>query len=69
MTDSNYWKVKVKIAEETARGRVKHRTEEYLIQAVNPTDAEVQIHEEFKGYPQDWFVSSVTQTRIVKVIE
>lgn len=68
MQDVCYWKVKVAIFSEDAKGNVKKKTEEYLVHAVSPTDAEVKIHEEFKTYGDDWEITSVTQTKIVSII-
>lgn len=69
MQDYNWWTVKVKTRTENAKGKEKFNTEQYLVYAVCPTDAEVVITKEFQSYPDDWFISSVTQTRYIKILD
>lgn len=66
-----YYTVKVQITlESETEGKAgKKRSEQYLVQAVSVTDAEAKVHKDFEGFPQDWEVVSVVQTKIVKVIE
>lgn len=64
-----YYIVKVKLEFETDKGQIKKKTETYLVKAESVTDAEVIIHEEFKNYPQEFEVKSVTQSNIIDVLE
>ena len=66
----NYWSVKVKISfQDEKTGKVKNKTEIYLVNAVSATESEAKIYKEFEGYREDWEVTSTTQTKIVKVVE
>jgi hypothetical protein len=64
-----YYIVKVKLEFETDKGQLKKKTETYLVKAESVTDAEVIVHEEFKTYPQEFEVKSVTQSSIIDVLE
>lgn len=68
MKESQYFKVKVKISFEDAKGKMKKRSEEYLVNAVSVTEAEAIIYKEFEKFPDDWSVSSVSETKIYKVL-
>ena len=65
----DYYKVKVKIEYEDDKGKVKKMTEEYLIHATCVTDAEAKIHKELEAEKMDWETTSVSITKILKVIE
>lgn len=67
--EKTYWAVSVQSAREQENGKFKRVTEKYLINAVNPTDAETKISEELKDDPFEWVVKSITETKILKVIE
>lgn len=69
MNDSCFWKVKVSVKTEDDNGKIKKRSEEYLVTAISPSDAEVKMHDEFKDYPQDWEITNVSQTKIISVIK
>lgn len=64
-----YYIVKVKLEFETDKGQIKKKTETYLVKAESVTDAEVIINEDFKSYPQEFEVKSVTQSNIIDVLE
>jgi hypothetical protein len=64
-----YYIVKVKLEFETDKGQIKKKTETYLVKAESVTDAEVIINEDFKSYPQEFEVKSVTQSSIIDVLE
>ena len=63
-----YYNVKVKLSYEDDKGRVKSKTEAYLVKAESVTDAEVIVNEEFKSYPNEFEVKSVTQSNIIDVL-
>ena len=65
----NYWLAKVKVEQETARGTIKKVTEQFVVDAVNATDAEVKITKEYESYPMDWEIDTLKQMRIIKIIE
>jgi hypothetical protein len=63
-----YYIAKVKVHHEDDKGRVKKVTEQYLVDAVSVTDAEVKVVEEFQGSNLEFEVTAVIETKIVKVI-
>ena len=63
-----YYVAKVKVVTEDGNGKQKKNTEQYLVHAVSVTDVEAKIHEEFKNDSIDFEVSSVSETKILKVI-
>jgi len=63
-----YYKAKVKVIIQDDKGRQKKNVEEYLVNAVSVTDAETKVHEEFKNDSVEFEVTSVLETRIIKVI-
>jgi len=65
----NYWLAKVKVDQETARGTIKKITEQFVVDAVNATDAEVKITKEYESYPMEWEIDTLKQMRIIKIIE
>ena len=62
------YNVKVKLSYEDDKGRVKSKTEAYLVKAESVTDAEVIVNEEFKSYPNEFEVKSVTQSNVIDVL-
>jgi len=65
----NYWLAKVKVDQETSRGTIKKITEQFVVDAVNATDAEVKITKEYESYPMEWEIDTLKQMRIIKIIE
>ena len=63
-----YYKAKVKVITQDDKGRQKKNIEQYLVNAVSVTDAETKVHEEFKNDSVEFEVTSVLETRIIKVI-
>ena len=64
-----YYIAKVKVHHQDDKGRVKKVTEQYLVDAVSVTDAEVKVVEEFDGSNLEFEVSAVMETKLVKVIQ
>ena len=63
-----YYSAKVNIITVDSKGREKKNVEEYLVNAVSVTDAETKVHEQFKNTTIDFEVKSVSQTRIIEVL-
>ena len=63
-----YYKAIVTITTLDQKGREKKQSEEYLVNAVSVTDAEVKVHGQFKNTSVDFEVKSVSQTRIIDVL-
>lgn len=64
-----YYIAKVKVHHEDDKGKVKKVTEQYLVDAVSVTDAEVKVVEEFEGSNLEFEVTAVIETKLVKVIQ
>jgi len=62
-----FYNVKVKITTDTEKGP-KDTTELYLVDAMSVTEAEAKMYEDFKGFPNDWVVTGVDKSKIVKVV-
>lgn len=60
--------VKVQIEDEKT-GKMKKHTEKYLVDAVSVTDVEVIVTQEYRGSTFDWEITSVSETKIIKVLE
>ena len=65
----SYYVVKVKVNQEDAKGRMKKLTEQYMVHAVSVTDAEAKVVADFEGSNLEFEVSSVIETKIIKVIK
>lgn len=68
----SYYTAKVQVQDEvdTPKGpKVKKFTETYLVEAMSVTEAEAKVIKDFTGYTMDFEVKSVTESRIVKIIE
>jgi hypothetical protein len=63
-----YYIAKVKVVMTDDKGRQKKVTEQYCVHAVSVTDAETKVHDEFKNGGLEFEVTSVLETRLVKVI-
>lgn len=64
----SYYIAKVKILNEDENGKIKRTIESYLVDAVSVTDAEVKVVKDFEGISMEFEVSSVSETKIIKVI-
>jgi len=63
---NQYFKCVVKIEWENDRGQTKFRREEYIVNAINPTDVETRVTEHLKG--TDFEIVNISVTRIVDII-
>lgn len=68
MTDKAYYRCCVRVEYENDKGRTKFRREEYLVNAVNPTDVEAQINKEMEG-TGDFEIVSIVLTKILAVLD
>ncbi len=67
MNEKSYYKCVVKVEYETDKGKVKFRKEEYLVNAVNPTDVEAQVNKEMEG-TGEFEIVSIVLTKILAVL-
>lgn len=63
-----YYIAKVEVKSETDEGKIKKTTEVYLVQDEVFSGVEVQIAKEFQGSVNDWELVSVSETKILKVL-
>jgi len=61
-----YWKCVIKIEWENDKGQVKFRKEEYIVNALNPTDVEARVTEHLKG--SDFEIVNISVTKIMDII-
>lgn len=63
-----YYRAKVKEKIEDDKGKIKKQTAEYLVDAESVTEVEAVIAREYKGVNFDYELSSVNETKVVKVL-
>jgi hypothetical protein len=63
---NQYFKCVIKIEFEAENGKVKYRREDYIVNALNPTDVEAKITEHLKG--SDFEIISISVTKIIDII-
>jgi hypothetical protein len=63
-----YYKCVVKVEGEDTKGKVKFRKEEYLVNAITPTDVEVKITKEMEG-AGEFEIASIVLTKIAAVLD
>jgi hypothetical protein len=63
-----YYQATVKVKIEDDNGKMKKHTEQYLVDAVTVTDVEVKVTEEYKGFPGEWELQKVSETKILKIL-
>ena len=60
--------VSVKVKFEDDKGKIKTKTEKYLVDAMSVTEAEARVTSYMKGTQVEFEISSASQSRIVDVI-
>jgi predicted RNA-binding protein Jag len=63
-----YHSVSVKVKFEDDKGKLKTKTEKYLVDAMSVTEAEARVTSYMKGTQVEFEISSASQSRIVDVI-
>jgi hypothetical protein len=69
MSENYYYKVVLNIEVELDNGKTKNKREEYIVEAVSPTDVEVKIANHMKGGTSDYEISSIVVTKIIDIIK
>ena len=49
------------------KGKVKYHKEQYIVQAISPTDVEAKMNEHLKNV--DFEIDSIAQTRIINIVK
>lgn len=60
--------VSVKVKFEDDKGKLKTKTEKYLVDAMSVTEAEARVTSYMKGAQVEFEISSASQSRIVEAI-
>ena len=60
-----YYRAVAKVEIEV-KGRIKYHKEQYIVQAVSPTDVESKMNEYLKNV--DFEIDSISQTRIIDIV-
>lgn len=68
MDNEKYFLVTVILKEEQENGRAKKYTEKYLVKGYSYTDVETKINKEFDGETMEFSIKSVSDSKILKVI-
>jgi len=66
LSENAYYKAVAKIQYEGAKGKLKSRRDEYIVEGISPTDVEAKVTKELEGY--DFEIASITQTKIVGIL-
>lgn len=68
MSENAFYKATLQIRYEDAKGNLKKRREEYIVEAIGPTDVEAKIAKHLKGSTEDSEISSIVLTKIVDIL-
>lgn len=66
---NKYFTVSVKFKRENDKGKVKFATERYLVNSMSVTEAEARVVKFLESCPDDYQISSASESRILEVIE
>lgn len=64
-----FYQAKVKVKQEDEKGKIKKSTEVFLVDAESVTEVEATVTKEYFGVNFDWELISVSETKIIKVLE
>lgn len=67
MKETKYYQVKVQI-ERVVDEKTKVSTENYIVEAINCTDAEKIIYDYFNGTTENFKVKSINETNIIDIL-
>lgn len=65
-----YWTVAtVTMFPDEKTGKLKKLKESFLVKGFTPTDVETKMYERNKNLASDWKISSISESKILEVIE
>lgn len=67
MSEKQFYKATLQVEFEV-KGKNKKRREEYIVEAISPTDVEAKIVEHLRGSTEDSEISSIVLTKIVDIL-
>jgi hypothetical protein len=68
MSENQFYKASIQIQFEDGKGRLKKRREEYIVEAISPTDVEAKVAKHLKGSTEDSEISSIVLTKIIDIL-
>jgi hypothetical protein len=68
MNEKSFYKATLQVEYEDAKGKLKKRREEYIIEAISPTDVEAKVTTHLKGSTEDSEISSIVLTKIIDIL-
>lgn len=68
MSEKQFYKATLQVEFEDAKGKLKKRREEYIVEAISPTDVEARVTAHLKGSTEDSEISSIVLTKIVDIL-
>lgn len=67
MSEKNYYKCTIKTEYEDNKGRMKVKKENYVVEAVNPTDVEAKMEKHLKI--TDFEVVAISLMNIIEIVK
>jgi hypothetical protein len=67
LSENQYYRCIVKTDYEGAKGKMKSRRDEYIVEGISPTDVEVKITRELEGY--DFEIAQISLTKILSIVK
>ena len=64
----SYWQVTVQFETENDRGRIQKTREVYLVDAMSGTEAEAKTYKALEGIMDNFKITSLVESKIIKVI-
>lgn len=67
MNELNFYRCTIKIEVEDAKGRIKYRKENYIVEAISPTDVEVKMANHLEML--DYEVVGINVINIIEIVK
>jgi hypothetical protein len=67
MSEKSFYKATLQVEFEV-KGKLRKRREEYIVEAISPTDVEAKVVAHLKGNTEDSEISSIVLTKIVDIL-
>jgi hypothetical protein len=67
MTENSFYKCIVKTDYEGAKGKMKSKRDEYIVEGISPTDVEAKMTKELEGF--DFEIAQISLTKIVSIVK
>jgi hypothetical protein len=67
MSEKSFYKATLQVEFEV-KGKLRKRREEYIVEAISPTDVETKVVAYLKGNTEDSEISSIVLTKIIDIL-